>query len=50
MNWGRTEAQQRWFDEAERQEEERDHAHGSNTRSSNCVLRYSEKSQPCVRK
>jgi DNA anti-recombination protein RmuC len=23
MNWGRTEAQQRWFDEAERQEEER---------------------------
>jgi len=24
MNWGRTEAQQRWFDEAERQEEERD--------------------------
>jgi DNA anti-recombination protein RmuC len=25
MNWGRTEAQQRWFDEAERQEEERAH-------------------------
>jgi hypothetical protein len=23
MNWGRTEPQQRWFDEAERQEEER---------------------------